>query len=157
MTPRIACIPCITLVLPCLAPLSTAAAVQCEVQKLLAADGQAGDQFGSGRAVHGKTIVLGSPYDDDLGNDAGAAYVFQLQGEQWVQTQKLYPADSAPAGDRYGISVGLTADTLMIGSYWDSEAAYHGGSVYVYEQQGCLLYTSPSPRDRQKSRMPSSA
>ena len=24
-------------------------------------------------------------------------------------------------------------------------------------RQGCLLYTSPSPRDRQKSRMPSSA
>ena len=24
-------------------------------------------------------------------------------------------------------------------------------------QLGCLLYTSPSPRDRQKSRMPSSA
>ena len=26
-----------------------------------------------------------------------------------------------------------------------------------YEYQACLLYTSPSPRDRQKSRMPSSA
>ena len=25
------------------------------------------------------------------------------------------------------------------------------------EKGGCLLYTSPSPRDRQKSRMPSSA
>ena len=25
------------------------------------------------------------------------------------------------------------------------------------ESYGCLLYTSPSPRDRQKSRMPSSA
>ena len=25
------------------------------------------------------------------------------------------------------------------------------------EDEGCLLYTSPSPRDRQKSRMPSSA
>ena len=24
-------------------------------------------------------------------------------------------------------------------------------------ENGCLLYTSPSPRDRQKSRMPSSA
>ena len=24
-------------------------------------------------------------------------------------------------------------------------------------KRGCLLYTSPSPRDRQKSRMPSSA
>ena len=28
-----------------------------------------------------------------------------------------------------------------------------GGNLY----RGCLLYTSPSPRDRQKSRMPSSA
>ena len=26
-----------------------------------------------------------------------------------------------------------------------------------YEYSSCLLYTSPSPRDRQKSRMPSSA
>ena len=26
-----------------------------------------------------------------------------------------------------------------------------------YVLRGCLLYTSPSPRDRQKSRMPSSA
>ena len=26
-----------------------------------------------------------------------------------------------------------------------------------YPYKGCLLYTSPSPRDRQKSRMPSSA
>ena len=28
---------------------------------------------------------------------------------------------------------------------------------YYQDMQGCLLYTSPSPRDRQKSRMPSSA
>ena len=26
-----------------------------------------------------------------------------------------------------------------------------------YNKSNCLLYTSPSPRDRQKSRMPSSA
>ena len=30
-------------------------------------------------------------------------------------------------------------------------------SEYVGEHFNCLLYTSPSPRDRQKSRMPSSA
>ena len=29
--------------------------------------------------------------------------------------------------------------------------------VAVHTGWGCLLYTSPSPRDRQKSRMPSSA
>ena len=31
------------------------------------------------------------------------------------------------------------------------------GYFQVTEKNGCLLYTSPSPRDRQKSRMPSSA
>ena len=28
---------------------------------------------------------------------------------------------------------------------------------YYFRSKSCLLYTSPSPRDRQKSRMPSSA
>ena len=32
-----------------------------------------------------------------------------------------------------------------------------GGRARVYDAMTCLLYTSPSPRDRQKSRMPSSA
>ena len=30
-------------------------------------------------------------------------------------------------------------------------------AVSIQMPNGCLLYTSPSPRDRQKSRMPSSA
>ena len=30
-------------------------------------------------------------------------------------------------------------------------------NLRLAQQEGCLLYTSPSPRDRQKSRMPSSA
>ena len=30
-------------------------------------------------------------------------------------------------------------------------------AFYYYTYDLCLLYTSPSPRDRQKSRMPSSA
>ena len=34
---------------------------------------------------------------------------------------------------------------------------YNGLSDEFEESEGCLLYTSPSPRDRQKSRMPSSA
>ena len=31
------------------------------------------------------------------------------------------------------------------------------GICYGFQSMTCLLYTSPSPRDRQKSRMPSSA
>ena len=36
----------------------------------------------------------------------------------------------------------------------EASAVASGGGMKV---KGCLLYTSPSPRDRQKSRMPSSA
>ena len=41
-------------------------------------------------------------------------------------------------------------ETVTGGSY----DRHHGGKG---GNQACLLYTSPSPRDRQKSRMPSSA
>ena len=37
------------------------------------------------------------------------------------------------------------------------EEAGQTGAVKLVDGFGCLLYTSPSPRDRQKSRMPSSA
>ena len=31
------------------------------------------------------------------------------------------------------------------------------GRIFLEDDEGCLLYTSPSPRDRSLSRMPSSA
>ena len=39
----------------------------------------------------------------------------------------------------------------------DGEDVVDCEPVIGYLHRGCLLYTSPSPRDRQKSRMPSSA
>ena len=42
-------------------------------------------------------------------------------------------------------------DEDKFGQYTLSTYTYYGTNEY------CLLYTSPSPRDRQKSRMPSSA
>ena len=33
----------------------------------------------------------------------------------------------------------------------------NGNELFCYLEQICLLYTSPSPRDRTRSRMPSSA
>ena len=39
----------------------------------------------------------------------------------------------------------------------DSKKRSIGGTLQLKRPGRCLLYTSPSPRDRQKSRMPSSA
>ena len=44
------------------------------------------------------------------------------------------------------------------GYRWPQYAAHRGAlHMALYDAVVCLLYTSPSPRDRQKSRMPSSA
>ena len=47
---------------------------------------------------------------------------------------------------------------MVIKSSFDPQITWTipSGSV-PYQPNDCLLYTSPSPRDRQKSRMPSSA
>ena len=39
----------------------------------------------------------------------------------------------------------------------DTESAFYVRARAICSGDPCLLYTSPSPRDRQKSRMPSSA
>ena len=60
-----------------------------------------------------------------------------------------------PGGSRSKVPL-LVASTLGAGMRWDirrPELAFGDRFVLV----ACLLYTSPSPRDRQKARMPSSA
>ena len=55
-------------------------------------------------------------------------------------------------------SICLPVDSLWDGSDLSLRAICEGDSVrFEVTNNGCLLYTSPSPRDRQKSRMPSSA
>lgn len=44
--------------------------------KLLAADGAAGDWLGQAVAVSGQTAIVGTIYDDDLGDASGSAYIF---------------------------------------------------------------------------------
>ena len=50
-----------------------------------------------------------------------------------------------------------TARTILAGAGIQAAALAFGGSNPPSSPNTCLLYTSPSPRDRQKSRMPSSA
>ena len=40
---------------------------------------------------------------------------------------------------------------------WFRKSLKNFCKIFINRDTGCLLYTSPSPRDRQKSRMPSSA
>ena len=61
-----------------------------------------------------------------------------------------------------GNNVAITAGTRILTHYLDpsrSGRMFRIGEVHIEDDVfiGCLLYTSPSPRDRTRSRMPSSA
>ena len=50
-------------------------------QKLLPADGAAGDHFGGyGFSLDNDTAIISARYDDDMGEDSGSAYVFTKSG-----------------------------------------------------------------------------
>ena len=52
---------------------------------------------------------------------------------------------------------GLLISTVSGTTAYALAALEPRGTLFVGPACDCLLYTSPSPRDRQKSRMPSSA
>jgi hypothetical protein len=97
-----------------------------QVGKLTASDGAGGDNFGI--AVAGNedadTFVLGAPGDDAW---KGAAYVFACQGNDWVQQRKTTAADGA-SQDRFGGSVAISGDTMVIGAFGHDSSK---GAAYV--------------------------
>lgn len=112
-----------------------------KIQKILDSDGLANDQMtlNYGLAVSSDvgTILVGSPYDDDKGTNAGKAIVFIRSDSQWIQQAKLLAADGA-AGDNFGSSVSVSADgnTALIGSPYDDFPQTDRGSAYVFTRSG---------------------
>ena len=82
----------------------------------------------------------------------------QLLACQWpTGARDVEPAaDVEPTPEEVKEAVGGSAASGQE-KVQDPVASEFGTSVEADPYSGCLLYTSPSPRDRQKSRMPSSA
>ncbi len=110
--------------------------------KLLADDGAANDRFGYAVSISGQRVLVGTYAHADNGPDSGSAFLFTHDGAGWVQQSELLPADGA-AGKRFGRSVAISEDTILVGSYFDDEAGIEAGSAYFFET-GCSI---PCPVD----------
>ena len=75
-----------------------------------------------------------------------------------TQVLRRTPEGKAPPrDDEVDALIALFALGLSVEKGELSAATYDAVAPLLAEDMTCLLYTSPSPRDRQKSRMPSSA
>lgn len=90
-------------------------------QKLVASDADTGDAFGDAVAIDGHVAIIGAWADEQAGAIAGSAYVFRNAGG-WSQEEKLLAPD-ADTSDRFGNSVGIDGDVVVVGA----DRADHGG------------------------------
>ena len=126
---------------------------------LKASNTDAGDEFGDSVAVSGDTVVVGAYGEssnatgingdqaDNTASQAGAAYVFVRNGMTWTQ-QAYLKASNTDAGDRFGYSVAVSGDTVVVGAYWrpampqgltatrTNNSASQAGAAYVFVRDG---------------------
>jgi hypothetical protein len=103
--------------------------------KVAAGDGANADRFGEAVAVSGDTMVVGAFLDDrGVEENVGSAYVFVRNGNVWVQQAKLTANDGAE-DDRFGSSVAILKDTIVVGAMGDDiegNPSPNQGSAYVF-------------------------
>ena len=92
---------------------------------LLTADATSGDTAGFSVAIDGDLAVLGAPH---ASSDRGAGYVFSRSGTVWSQVRKLF--GDTLASERFGASVAVSGDTVVVGS---PERNAGDGAAYVYD------------------------
>jgi hypothetical protein len=99
--------------------------------KLLASDGTPTDHFGNSVSMSGDRIVIGIiVYRDD--NSTESVYVFERDGTTWTQTTQLVASDSEPS--RFGNSVSIHGDDIIIGAPFSGIYAY--GAAYIFKYNG---------------------
>lgn len=104
------------------------------------------DYFGEDVDISGDTIVVGARQEDgDINSTSespnnnglytGAAYVFIRDGNSWSQ-QAYLKASNPDDRDRFGSSVAIDGDTIVIGSPFDNADidTFDSGAAYVFER-----------------------
>lgn len=104
-----------------------------QVATLTASNGGGGDEFGYSVAADGDYYVVGAPFEDTNGTDAGAVYVFVRAGTVWAQDPIITPSSGA-AGDRFGWSVAIDGDTIVVGAPKDDNGGSDSGAVFAFQR-----------------------
>ncbi|BAY65998.1 hypothetical protein NIES22_61110 [Calothrix brevissima NIES-22] len=101
------------------------------------------DLFGSAVAIDGDKIVVGARADDLGAVDAGSAYLFDAVTGTLLQT---FANPTPEAGDKFGVSVAIADNKVLVGASGDNTGADNSGSAYLFDTRtGNLLETLTNP------------
>jgi len=102
---------------------------QCQLAKLIGSDASNGDSVSS-VAIDGGILAFGATYEDLPASNAGAVYVFALNGGVWMQVAKLSAADAA-GDDYFGCGLSMDGGTIVVGALDDGAET---GAAYVFQR-----------------------
>lgn len=105
------------------------------ITKVFASDGCAYRYFGSAIAMDGDWLIVGVPLDNDMGDEAGAAYVYHWTGSSWDEVSKISGSDTEE-GDQFGNSVAIVGQDFLVGAWHEDSNALNAGSVYYFKYNG---------------------
>lgn len=101
-----------------------------QIDKIIGGDVGPGDSFGFWLAASGNLTIVGAPRHDSQGDDAGAAYIFNINTSQ--QLHKV-SADDAASGDNFGCAVAINGALAMVGALRSDMAGVDAGTAYVFD------------------------
>jgi len=104
-----------------------------QVQTLVAPDAQAGDWFGHGLAIDGGRVAVAAPFESSQKERNGAVYIFDRDGNGlWNFSQKLMAKETVLHA-RFGWTLELNGDRMLVGSPGNHGFGDYSGSAYVFE------------------------
>ncbi len=111
-----------------------------EIDKVVADDRTDHDRFGRSVAISGDYAIVGAP----MAEGGGAAYIYLLSENTWVQQQKLLVSDGNDGNDAFGMSVAISGDHAIVGAPNEDHDATNGnfasdaGSAYIFVRNGSI-------------------
>ncbi len=136
-------------------------------KRITASNPDPGDEFGVALSLagDGQTLVVGAhlekssattingPENSNTTIDAGAAYVFIKEGDEWTKQAYLKASDSA-GGHNFGaaVSAAFNGDLVAVGAPWaNGKNLADNGAVYLFARAGATwtqahLITASAPK-----------
>jgi len=92
--------------------------------------------FGRAVSLKGDRVLIGAQQSTQSLYEAGTAYIFKRENNNWILEETFIPADAAITA-QFGWSVSLTDNYAMIGAYSDPLTFNNPmGAAYIYKLDG---------------------